>query len=239
MKKQVALFAAFLSWIIVSLSSCTKVNGKGPVMSETRNEGSFTKIDFGTSGRLFYRQGSAERIEIKAQKNILNVIETKVKDGELVIKIKNNTIIHSYETIEVFIESPAIRGFKVNGSGDIIAGESIQTDQLYADISGSGKIDLKELTADRFESRIQGSGDVLVRGGETVSGKLRISGSGDMNLVNLKAETMTTETSGSGDMRVWVTEELDAKISGSGSVRYKGSPQVTLKVTGSGNVAPY
>lgn len=239
MKKNNLFLVLFFLLFSAILPSCTKVNGKGPVVSETRSVGNFNKIDFATSGRLYYKPGPEYRVEIRAQRNIQDVIEAFVSNGELNLKIKNNTIIHSYETIEVFIESPEINGFKVNGSGDIYANDPIETDRFYTDIKGSGKIDIDRLSSDELEGDINGSGDVLIRGGSVGLARLEISGSGDMNLLECQVEEMTTETSGSGDMRVWVTQKLNSRISGSGSVRYKGSPQVTVKVSGSGTVSPY
>lgn len=239
MKKTTLLFALLILGISAILPSCTKVNGKGPVVSEIREVGNFTKIDFGTTGRLYYKTGSEHRVEIRAQRNIQDVIEAYVSNGELNLKIRNNTVIHSYETIEVYIESPAINGFKVNGSGDIYASDPIETNQFYTDINGSGKIDIRELVTPQMEADVNGSGDILIRGGSIGNANLDISGSGDINMIGCETTEMKTETSGSGDMRVWVTDKLNARISGSGSVKYKGNPQVTVKVSGSGKVEPY
>lgn len=237
--KKINLFLLLVLLTSAILPSCTKVNGHGPVVAEIRDVSPFTKIDFGTSGRLYFKPAAQQRVEIRAQRNIQDVIEAYVSDGELNLKIKNGTIIHSYETIEVYIEAPSIKGFKVNGSGDIYATEPITTTQLYTDIKGSGKIDLGSVDADQFDAHINGSGDVLIRGGSVAVARLDVSGSGNINMLGCEVAEMKTETSGSGDMRVWATEKLDARISGSGSVMYKGSPLLTVKVSGSGKVEPY
>ena len=239
MKKNTLLFALLHLFISAILPSCNKVNGKGPVVSEIREVSNFTKVDFGTSGRLYFKTGQQHRVEIRAQRNIQDVIEAYVSNGELNLKIRDNTVIHSYETIEVYVESPVINGFKVNGSGDIYSNEPIETDLFYTDIKGSGKIDINRLTASNLESDVNGSGDIIIRDGSINNGRLDISGSGNINMIGCEATTMKTETSGSGDMRVWVTDKLEARISGSGSVKYKGNPQLTVKVSGSGKVEPY
>lgn len=239
MKKSNLLFALLALYISALLPSCTKVNGKGPVVSEIREVGNFTKIDFGTTGRLYYKTGPVQRVEIRAQRNIQDVIEAYVSNGELNLKIRNNTVIHSHETIEIYIESPTLNGFKVNGSGDIYASDPIVTNLFYTDINGSGKIDISELNATEMEADVNGSGDIIIRGGAVEIARLDISGSGDINMIGCEVAEMKTETSGSGDMRVWVTDKLDARISGSGSVKYKGNPQLSVKVSGSGRVVPY
>lgn len=239
MKKNNLFFVLLVLLTSAILPSCTKVNGHGPVVSEVRDVPNFSKIDFATSGRLYFKTGAQQRVEIRAQRNIQDVIEAYVSNGELNLKIKNGTIIHSFETIEIYIEAPSIRGFKVNGSGDIYASEPIETDQLYTDIKGSGKIDLDTVDAELFEAHINGSGDVIIRGGAVSTARLDVSGSGNINMLGCEAADMKTETSGSGDMRVWATEKLDARIGGSGSVIYKGNPQLTVKVSGSGRVEPY
>lgn len=239
MKKQFFLVMSLLALVIVSMSGCTKVNGKGPVITELRSVSDFNEIEFGTSGRLYYRQAATQKVEIRAQQNILDVIESTVRDGELRLRIKNNTVLHSYEPIEIYVESPSIRGLKVKGSGDIRANEAINTDRLDAEISGSGSIDLHKLTCELVEADIEGSGNIVVRDGSATHGELEVEGSGDINLRDFRAATLKTRTSGSGNMWVWVTNELDARISGSGSVRYKGQPTVKVQISGSGKVSPY
>src|SRR5690606_10069796 len=100
--------------------------------------------------RLFYKQGPEHRVEIRAQRNIQDVLEAYVREGELNLKVRNNTVIHSYETIEVYIESPDINGFKVDGSGTIYSHDPIETELFSTDIKGSGKIDISSIEADEL-----------------------------------------------------------------------------------------
>src|SRR6188508_443381 len=53
---------------------------------ESRNVSNFTRVAFGIPGKLYIRQGSADKVEIEASKELLSKIETEVEGSRLVIK---------------------------------------------------------------------------------------------------------------------------------------------------------
>ncbi|MBC6492248.1 head GIN domain-containing protein [Flavihumibacter stibioxidans] len=239
MKSANAFLLLFFSGLLILASSCSKINGEGPVVSEERFVTNFSTLHFGTGGNLYYEPSSEFSLEIRAQKNILDVIETYVSNNELKIKIRDNTVIHSHDPITVYLKAPDLEGMYINGSGDIFVQQAISPDRLKLETNGSGKIDLAKVSTGLLETRVNGSGDIIVRNGSATEENCRISGSGDIHLLGLEAETSYTQTSGSGDISLWVNDLLDCQISGSGMVKYKGSPQVKVKISGSGRVVPW
>src|SRR5687767_8424608 len=97
MKKISLAFLLVLS--IISLASCRKVVGEGHAVTETRSTTAFSGIEMGAPADLYYTPGSIFKIEITAQRNILDVIETYVSDNILKIKIKNSVNIKSHEPV--------------------------------------------------------------------------------------------------------------------------------------------
>lgn len=239
MKSIKVLLSIFAGGMLLLASSCTKINGEGPVVSEQRTTTNFSRLHFGTGGTLHYEPSAVTSVDIRAQQNILNVIETYVTDDELKIKIKDNTVIHSHEPIQVFVKAPALRGIYINGSGNVITEKDISNAALKLETNGSGRFDLSEVHTGTLEARVNGSGDILIRNGSAQQASLKISGSGDINLLGMKADSAYTQTSGSGTIGLWVTEYLESNISGSGHVNYKGSPLVKVNISGSGRVRPY
>lgn len=239
MKSVTAFLSICAGCLMLLASSCTKINGEGPVVSEQRTVTSFSRLHFGTGGNLYYEPSNETSLEIRAQQNILDVIETYVSGDELKIKIKDNTVIHSHEPISVYVKAPDLRGFYINGSGNVIAAKQINTDVLQLKTNGSGRFDLAEVHTGFLEAKVNGSGDIIIRNGVADKENLEISGSGDIHLLGIKADSAYTQTSGSGNIGLWVTEYLESRISGSGHVSYKGSPLVKVNISGSGRVNPY
>jgi hypothetical protein len=224
------------SALVLFLISCNKVVGKGPVVTETRNETGYQGIDLRIAADVYFKQDPEYKVEISAQKNVLDEIQTFVSNDRLVIKLVHGIRLRSHEDIRVTVSGPTMNALRVSGSGDISTTNAITTGRIDLDVSGSGSITIPQLTADYADANISGSGDIKIHGGTIRQEKLKISGSGNMDFSNVTAVKAETTTSGSGDIRLNVSEELDVRISGSGSVYYKGSPAIDTHISGSGKV---
>ncbi|MBL7699609.1 MAG: DUF2807 domain-containing protein [Chitinophagaceae bacterium] len=234
MKQLISFSLAAL--ILISFSSCEKVIGDGPIVSETRVVREFTELEFGVPGELEFIQSEDREVTIEAQRNIADVIQTYVTGNELRIKVKDSKTIRTSEPIRIVVKAPGVHSFSVSGPG-AMAVNNIQYDGISRlKLSGSGKIIVQKLQSTNLEARISGSGSIEVMEGNVDHEDIDISGSGDVNLVEVAAKKASTQTSGSGNIRLNVSDELDVRISGSGDVFYKGSPVVNVSVSGSGRL---
>lgn len=225
-----------LIFLLAAFSSCEKIEGEGPLFTEDRTQNNFSGIDLRVFGNVYYQQLPNYKIEVTAQRNVLDVLETYVSNGRLVIKFENNVRVRTYDDIVVRISAPDLSGIKVSGSGDVYAAGPVQSNNIEMEISGSGNITLHQLDAGYIDASVSGSGNIKVDHGVISDERLKISGSGNIDLASIVARTVNTNTTGSGDIRVHVTDRLDVKIAGSGSVYYHGNPVVNASVSGSGRV---
>lgn len=230
------LFTALVIASALSATSCSKVRGEGPVITEQRTAGRFSKISSGISGDIYYTPDSVYHIEVQAQKNILDILNTDVAGDELVIEFDRNKIIGRHDRIEVYISGPGVTALSVNGSGDLKVRSSYSPEQLDLRISGSGSIRIPELYTGNISSRISGSGDINVLNGTAYHISTDINGSGSIDLIGVAAVKVSTRTSGSGNTSVQASETLDVRISGSGDVYYRGRPRISTNISGSGRV---
>ncbi|MEO5995189.1 MAG: head GIN domain-containing protein [Chitinophagaceae bacterium] len=221
---------------VLFFSSCRKVVGTGPVITENRSGDYFTSISLHLSGNVYYKQASVYSIEIKAQQNILDIIESPVINQELILRFKKNVFVRRHEDISITISSPSVSALNVNGSCNLQTIGDFSPANCRLEINGSGNISIFNLVTDNMDGVISGSGDIKVSGGSANHQSLKISGSGSMDYLNMSAKTVNTTTSGSGSIKVNVSERLDAKISGSGHVYYRGTPVVNVSISGSGKV---
>jgi hypothetical protein len=229
---RVALFSA----MALFFASCEKVNGDGPVVTETRAQTGYEGVDLRMAGTVYFKKDSVYKVELSAQQNVLDEIQTYVSDDRLVIKLTHNVKLRSYEPLKVMVSGPTLNALRVSGSGDIITTSSFTSGSVNLDVSGSGSIKVTDLTADYIDANISGSGNIEVENGAITEQRLKISGSGNMDLSNVNGTKGRTTTSGSGDIRLNVSQELDVTISGSGSVFYKGNPAIDTRISGSGKV---
>ena len=237
MKKMNGLLLAFAG--VIMFSSCEKIKGEGPVITENRNVGSFAGVDLRGDATVHFTKGNDLKIELHGQDNILKVLETYKSGSNLVIKYRNDIRLGRHEPVTIYLTAPDLNDLRISGSGDIIVSGDVINNDMEMDISGSGNIKMDKLQTSYLDVNISGSGNMEIEDGEADEEILRISGSGDLYFPNLIARKVMTTTSGSGDIRIHVTEELRSTISGSGSVYYKGQPSVlTSNISGSGKVRP-
>ncbi|RZL31626.1 MAG: DUF2807 domain-containing protein [Rubrivivax sp.] len=215
-----------------------RITGNGDMATEARDTGAFDSVSLTGGFNVVIRQGSGNKVEVKADRNLLPYIETRVVDGgkgrTLQIGPKKNTSLSTSNNPSFVIEMPALRGVSVAGSGKVKV-EAMKTGGVDADIAGSGDIRFAGLDAERLGMRVSGSGDI-VAAGRAGSASVSIAGSGDVKAAELAADEVKVTIAGSGDAQVNATKKLNVSIAGSGDVRYAGSPEISSSIAGSGKV---
>jgi len=235
MKKNILVAVAAVAF--VSFQSCNKTKGDGPSITKNYALTGFSSVDAGLDGEVYYTQDSVYKVEIYAQSNIHDQIETPIVGGELRLQFKKFLKVGKHNRIITYIHSPNITALRINGSGSMFVNQPILSGNMSLKVNGSGSINVVSYTGTTLSADISGSGRITVNGGTVGNSNLQISGSGDIDMLNIEAGSVTTNTSGSGNTTVKVVNALDVRISGSGNVYYRGNPSVNANISGSGKVS--
>jgi len=239
MKKLVVVILLLVTGVFI-FPSCEKVVGEGPLVTQTRTVGNFTGVSSEMSGKVNFTIAPDYKVEITAQQNILDVLNTNVVNGVLHIDFKNNVRVKQHEDLLINITAPYADYFRLSGSGNMNVQGDITANNLKVTLSGSGDITVQNaVIADKIDTDISGSGNISIAGGSAVNEDVDISGSGKVEMAGVDAQNAVTHTSGSGDVKVALSTNLDAHISGSGSVYYHGNPIISTHISGSGRVIPF
>ena len=202
--------------------------------TEDRSAGTFTKVSMGISGDVYISQGNTPKLTVEADAEILGLIVTEVKNDELKIRFSQSRV-KSKTPIRIWITTAEIEGLYLSGSGNIITETAIKTNEKELKLSGSGNINVKDLSCDEVDAAISGSGNIDVTGSADEL-SIAISGSGNCNADEFKTEETDVKISGSGNCKVNATKDLTVAVSGSGSVFYVGNPTIDASVSGSGKI---
>ncbi len=233
MKKLSILFSTAS---ILFFTSCEKVVGEGDLRTEARSTGDFAGLEAQVSGNVYYIQGNEHKVELTAQQNVLNVIETPINNNKLVIRFKNDVRVRSHEQITIRVTAPSLSSIGSSGSGNVTVSSPLVGNSLSFNLSGSGNMMLSTISASHIETTISGSGNISIASGSATTGVFKVSGSGGIEAQGLLSKSATAKTSGSGTIKLNVSETLNATISGSGSVFYSGNPIINTSISGSGRV---
>jgi hypothetical protein len=232
-----------------------RVDGSGSVVRVSRDVGDFTGVHLSTIGTVHVKMGKKEALEIEAEENLIEYIETEVEHGTLKISNRKRFNLKAREPIKYFVTVRKLDRIALSSSGDAVLphienenfaialsssgdlkAKSLAVGHLDVSISSSGDAHIGMLGAELIDASLSSSGDLEIDGGEAGHLKLNISSSGDFDGVDLKAEMAMVRISSSGNAYVWVTDDLIATLSSSGSVHYAGDPSVTVQKSSSGRV---
>lgn len=215
-----------------------RVTGNGDLATEARETGAFDGVALTGGFRVVIRQGGSHKLELRADRNLLPYIETRVVEGSkgrtLEIGPKKGYSLSSSTSPSFVIEMPTLRAVAVAGSGTVKV-EAMKAGAVDAAIAGSGDIQFKGLEADRLGMKVSGSGDIMAVG-RAGSAMVSIAGSGNVTAAELAADEVKVSITGSGDAQVQAAKRLHVAIAGSGDVRYVGSPDITTSIAGSGRL---
>jgi hypothetical protein len=220
--------------------SGTTVTGSGRVTTEARTVSDFQAISVHGPVTLVVRQGGREAAEVRADDNLLPLVETTVEDSghghTLKVGLKKGQGVRTHHDIVVTVDVVKLTSIATHGSGDVRV-EALKTPSLQLSISGSSDVRLASLQADEFGVSISGSGDVEATG-SAARVKVSIAGSGDARLGALQADEVSVGIAGSGDAEVTTHKTLAVSIAGSGDVVYHGNGTLTKSsIAGSGSVS--
>jgi hypothetical protein len=211
-----------------------RIQGEGDITEKTIAVESFDGFTLAISGDLYLRQGDQPEILVKAQPNIIDNMEFKIRNGHL--KITYYRPVGKSKGIRIYMTVPRLDKVGISGSGDIESdGTFTDLGDLSLAVSGSGNLTFA-CKARSVSSQISGSGNIRVKGqGDEFN--CQISGSGNVMASDFAVANARVKISGSGNASVHATETLEAQVSGSGDIRYKGQPRLKAKTSGSGDIS--
>lgn len=236
--KRLTIILLALTAILTTAACSSIIRGSGELVTESRQVRNFDRISLEGMGEVQVTQDGRESLSIETDDNIMEYVKADVEGRTLKLGLKEgvsifNMIFPSRLIFTLGVDD--LNGVSISGSGDIEAG-LIETDQLEVLISGSGKVQISNLTAGEVIAEISGSGEVDLAGGETAEQDISISGSGKYLAGDLCSAAVQVSVSGSGTATVCADETLEADISGSGSINYYGRPSLRSSSSGSGSI---
>jgi hypothetical protein len=146
-RARVILLAVLVPALVASLTACgdvaiapdpTPVPGAGEVVTETRDVGTIERISVAAPITVVLRTGEPGSVTVSAQANIQPLVNTEVKDGQLIVNVSSP----GYETTEpvtLTVVAPAITSVTVSGGATGVI-EAV-ADALRVDLSGESELD--------------------------------------------------------------------------------------------------
>lgn len=213
------------------------ITGSGNIKSEKRSISGAKYLVNQTPAKVILTTGSNEQIVVETDDNLINFVNTYVRDHQLFITMSDCSFSTKYMVVYATLKD--INGIKVKGSGDVVTRGYFKTNALKLLVQGSGNIDVSNASANKVTIAVVGSGDIKI-GGETNTLEVEIKGSGDVSTESLRVNSANIFIAGSGDCTLYSANTLNVKILGSGTVYLHRKPSnLKYSITGSGSIERY
>jgi hypothetical protein len=191
-------------------------------VSQERTVSAFTAVSVGGGFAMHVHRGAPQKVVLKADKDVMEDIETKVSGSTLEIRLKGNHW-HTGD-LEVDVTAPEIVGLEGSG-GTKITGDGPKGKDCKIEGSGGTEIDLKGLACETLKLEASGGAEVKLAG---AAKKLELDASGGVDLDTRSLQVAEAKLSASGGVSgaVAVSELIDGDFSGGVTLKIKGHPRV-------------
>ena len=199
----------------------------------------FDKVSLTAGFVVKYTQGLNHECTIFASPKDMEHVKAEVKNNQLYLsviidkkkmkKMKYSTSILSEDVI-VNVTSPKLVKASCVGSGEFIATTDIKSEDVKFDISGTGEIKLKKVTADNMTLNIAGAGDIKIDNVDAVCQKtvLSVAGAGEISASFTDCDELKCSIAGAGEIELkGKVANYSESIAGAGKIKKDG-----LKITG-------
>ncbi|MCY1012039.1 DUF2807 domain-containing protein [Nannocystis pusilla] len=214
---------------------CFMAIGDGELAVDERSLAGFDAVVNDSALDVEIALGEADAVRVVCDANLLDRVETVVKNGALRIDRAGLYGLHPRAGCRVEVEVEHLRAVSNSGSGAILTlGDVTELTEIHQE--GSGSITVEALTVTHADVTSTGSGSVHLAG--TIDDVVFVNtGSGSIHARELLAETAQARSTGSGGLELHTSELVDAELTGSGDIHVWGSPDDRhTRVTGSGRV---
>ncbi len=235
MKKIAGILLIGILLLNIGKAEAYDIKGNGKIKTEIRTLEPFNRVEINGAFKVFLSQGNESELRIVADDNLLEIIGSKVINGKLIIRTKEN--IKKYNKMELYITLKNLIDLTANGAIFLKTQKQLKLDDFNLVVNGASSADL-DIWANRMKIRNAGASSIRLKG-KTKDMDIDISGAGSANTLDLEANNVSIKISGVGTGKVYAKDKLMVSISGIGSVKYKGNPSVQSDVSLLGTLQKY
>ncbi len=202
--------------------------------TETREIGSFDKIDVFGNIKIEMKTGEKESLRIETKNVDLSEVKTVVKDKLLKIKMSSN-LFDDEVKVKIFITYKEIREITSNASAEIKILDEIKGDKIFAEATSGGRILMKvQLNAIELKSyqgaHIDVSGTCKIQ--ETF-----VNTGGVLSASNFECDEVFIRMNTGGKAEIIANKKIQANVNTGASLSFFGKPEdETLNTTLGGKI---
>ena len=229
MKKFIKLTLILL--VMAGTSSCmlNGVRGDGDVVTKKRKiSNDFVRIEASRGLDVYITKSKKVSLEVEADQNLHELIQTEVRDGTLFITSSRN--IYSASAKKIHLSADNINAIHVNSGAEVYSENTLSTERLHVS-SGAGtmlEVNVEDLSCS------SSSGAEVNLSGKAHNFKASSSSGSNINAYDLSTTNCNANASSGSDIDINVSNVFEATATSGAGISYKGNPDRVSKNNNSG-----
>ena len=193
---------------------------KAQTVTENRFDESFTGVSIGSVFKVFLSQGDAFSVEVTADEEHMEFIETVVKEG--ILHIDYTRRVRNLRGLAVRITAPEYAFIGAGGASEVHSEQRLEAPTVELSVLGASKMNI-DLKTGELTTNTSGASSITLKG-EAGKHYLAASGVSSVRAYNLETHTTVVSSSGSSSVHITVMETITADASGTSSITIRGNP---------------
>jgi hemin uptake protein HemP len=201
-------------------------------ITESRDIRDFKGITLYEPANLIITQGAEYAVKMTGPQNVVELTNTTLVDGYLVISSED--CFNGNDELAIEVTAPEFELVYISSRATLetigsVQGNNIQL-ELLGEISGSATLEMDSVFA-----LVSGKGNLNFSGSAKYQ-QLDLAGELKIAAFSLITEHTVINLAGLAACEVTANNLLEVNIAGSGNVNYKGDPQIDSNITGTGKI---
>jgi len=215
-------------------AAATPIVGSGKIVAKQFPVGSFSRLDVQGPFDVRISVGSAERVVVRIDDNLVDTLDVGVRNGTLHIGLKRGTSIKN-ATLRADVTVTSLDELDANGAARVRFLDELHSQALSLELSGASRLDGRVVTPSG-KLELTGASSASMSGSAS-SLDVTATGACSLDARNLTIGALDIDLSGASRAVANVTTSLSAGLRGASSLRYLGSPTITQQsVTGASSL---
>jgi len=201
------------------------IQGSGVAKEESRPIEGFHALEAGNAFQVTVAvtKGANPGLKISGDDNLVPLVKSEVRDGTLVLRIKDNSNISTKLPLVAEIVIGELDRVEASGASKVTVSGGSNVDQFTALASGAARVSVEGLETP--EAIVSASGSAqLVLSGTALSLKVDASGASQVKTEDLRVEDAEVSISGASGAALRASKSVIGDVSGASQLDLYGRP---------------
>ena len=214
------------------------IAGSGVSKQETRAVDAFHALEAGNAVQMnvTVTPGAKPSVKISGDDNLLPFFESLVRDGKLIIRLKDNSRISTKLPLLAEVVVGEIDGVEATEAASVKVKGVVKVNRLSARASGAAQVSVEGVESSQAAASATGASKVTLSG-SAASLKVDASGASQVKAQALTAEDAHVSISGASSVVLTANKSVAGDLSGALQLELHGRPaKKTVSISGASGV---